>query len=56
MKFWRVFHIFAVIARPILRIAGVKSGTTAAKVADAAAVVDAAVTAAEKDRGEQKPP
>ena len=53
MKFWRVFRIFATVAKPLLKLVGVKESSVAGKVAEGAAIVDAAVG---KDREAQKRP
>ena len=55
MKPWRWFRVFAVVAKPLLRLIGVKGGTVADKVAEAAPVIVDAVES-EKKRGEEKPP
>ena len=51
MKFWRIFRIFATVAKPLLKLAGIKESSVAGKVAEGAAIVDAAV----KDEEQKRP-
>ena len=50
MKFWKVLHIIAKLAKPILAIAGVKSKTVAAKTAEAMSEADKAVSQEEPSK------